>query len=412
MTRRTVRRARAFSLIIPGVCCLAPSAFAETRAGVDLTASTTVASNPDLATNSDTSVAGTVNISPWLRMADELSYVGLRGNLQFDKYSHRSDSEASGWASLDAGKRMSPYVTIGGGLAYRRTNRILEDLLSRGADGASGIGGGDIGGGGGEVELPSAPVPDVSFGGVQTRNESFEGNLSASVLTSTRGSLNLAIGGRAARYNAPNVANLNSYTASAGYGHTLSERTRLTTSVSYVRNDFLGTRVSDGSTISPQIGITQQLGPTLSVTASVGVSRSRSRRPDNTIRGFTIFAGDFELCKDTERSKYCLIASRSAESTALGGASASTRVSFNLARRVGRRDSLSADVYYVNYDSPTQAVTGRVSKFIGASGSYSHYFTERFSAVATPSLVRLNSDSGTRTSYQIRLGLRYRFGAR
>lgn len=410
MTERAARPARPISalglIIVPGICCLAPSAFAETRAGVDLATSAKVGTNPDLAAGTETSVAGSVIVTPWLRMDDELSHVGLLGNIQLEKYTHRSDGNLSAWANLDAQKRLSPYVTIGGNLAYRRTNRILDDLLSRGVGSTTDIGGGT------DVVLPTAPVPDVSFGGLQTRSESYEGNLNLSVLASTRGQLSLGLGARASRYDSPDVSGLNMYSAFAGYSHSLSERTSLNASVSYARYDYPGSRIGDGSTVSPLVGVSQKLGPTLTVTANVGVSISRSRRPDNSIRSFTLFSGEFELCKDAERSKYCLNAGRSAESTALGGASASNHVKFSLARSVGERNSLSADVNYIRYDSPTQDVAGRVSELIGVSASYSHHFRGRLSAFVTPSFVRLRSSDGPRTNFQVELGLRYRFGAR
>ena len=413
MTKQTIRPARPFRAlaltVAPGALCLAPPAFAKTEAGLNVALSATVASNPDVLNNAKVGVSGVATVTPWIRFDNDLSHIGLMGNVQVEKFTNTYGTNVSGWASADAELKLSDYVTISGSLAYRRTKRILDDFLARGAGGLTGANG-DVG----EVLLPTNPLPDVSFGALRTRNESYEGNVNLSVLPSERGQLSLGLGLRAARYGTVIASDLNTYTAFTGYRHRLSERTSLNANVSVTRYDFLGTGSGDGWTVTPRVGASQQLGETLTLSGSIGSSISRTRRPDGSIRSFALLSGELSLCKTAQRTKYCLSADRSAESAVLGGASASTQVKFNLATTVGERDSLTADVFYSRSDSPTvSTVVGRVSEFVGASASFSHNFPgRRLNAFVTPSVVRLKDSNGAKTNFQVRVGLSYSFGGR
>lgn len=418
MTSQTVGPARPIRVlalaVVPAALCVASPAFAETKVGLDVSGSAAVATNQDLRDDADAGVSGAVTVAPWLRIEDDLTRVGLLGNIQLEKYSNRDDANISGWVSLDASRRLSSHVTIGGSLAYRRTSRILDDFLAR-------IGAATAGGDGGTsgVILPTAPLPtapllDASVGALGARNESYEANVNMSVVPSARGQLTMGLGIRAARYDSATVSGLNAYSASMAYSHSLSERTSLNADVLFGRDDFRGTRTGDGWTLSPRVGASHRLGETLTLTGSVGVSLSRSRRPDGSIRGFTTFAGQLSLCKTADRTKYCLSAERSAETTALGGASVSNKIRLNFARAMGEWNELTADVYYTRYGSPTvSTAVGRVSEFVGASTTYTHTFSgRRLSAFATPSFIRLQDGSGAKTNFEVRVGLRYSFGDR
>ncbi|MDE2403603.1 MAG: hypothetical protein KGM17_02670 [Sphingomonadales bacterium] len=407
LVERPAQPLRAIALsIAPGALCIAVPAVARTEAGVEVGVSGTVSSNPDLVNNPKTGVSGVGTIVPWVRFESELSTIAVMGNLEYQKYTNRYSSHVTAWASVNANRRLSENVSVAGGLTYRRTSTVLDTFLATGA--------GSVIPGSGEVQIPTAPIPDVSFGNGRTRSESYEGSLSLSVTPGERSSLSASAGFQLSRYPSLTGANSNNLHGSLGYNYQLSQRAGVNASVSFARYDFLGTRVGDGWTVTPQLGGSYRLNESVSLSGSLGASLSRSHRPDGTIREFTVFSGDLSLCKTAKRTKYCLNASRSAQSTALGGASAVNQVKFNMARAIGQYDSFSADINYSRYDSPTiLGVVGRVSQFYGVSSSYSHSFAgRRLSAVVTPSFVRLTDDNGSKNNFEIRIGVRYRFGGR
>jgi hypothetical protein len=100
-------------------------------------------------------------------------------------------------------------------------------------------------------------------------------------------------------------------------------------------------------------------------------------------------------------------------STALGGASEVTGVSFNTSIFLGERDGLYADANYSRYSDPTvRLATTRVSQYFGGSATYTHNFAGRLSGFVTPSFLKVRTADGNRTNFQVEVGLRFSFGDR
>ncbi len=404
MTRPATQLTRSIRIIAltiaPGTFSFGAPAMAETRAGVDLSASGKIASNPHEQVVTKTGVAGSVKIDPWIRIVGEQSGVELRGNFTVDRYAQDYGTDTTASVRLNAERRLSPYVGISGGASYQTSRAGIHDLLlSR--DTAADV-----------VPPPTTPLPDVTFGGIRIRAETIDAHLGLDIKPSPHDQLHLNFGASRSRFDSINASNYDSYSAGLGYARTLSERTSATASIQISKSDYLNTRAGDGTIITHLVGIQRQFSQTLTLSASVGASFSRTHRADGSLQNFTSLSGQLRLCNAGIRSTLCLSAARTAQPTAIGGIAAVSSVAFALDNQLGQRDRLSLTAQYSKNDRST-GVLGGGSQFYGASASVTHEFNRRFTAFITPSFSKtIDQVTPRKANYQMEVGLRFRFGAR
>lgn len=385
--------------IAPGSFCFGAPASADTRMGVDVAAGGSVESNPYL-TNSSADFSGSLQIDPWLRVNDDVSTVDVRGNLTVRRYTQSANgTDVSGNATLATTRRLSPYVSLSGGLNYfTARNGINLGFASVGPNDP--------------VPPPTTPLPDITLGGTRARTQSLTGNLGISARLSPLDQLGASFS--ASRFTNNSVAgrDFNYLNAGLNYARTLSERTAITASVRYGRSNYVGTRTGDGTIITPEVGIERTLSPTTTLSASLGASFTRSTRADGTTEKFTSLSGQARICRNLDTAAMCLAAARTAQPTALGGISALTTVNLNYGKRISRRDNINLGIGFNSSSNEQPFAAGPdASKYYTAMGTWTRNFNPRLSAYVSPSYSRITNSSNSYNSFRLSAGLRLSFGA-
>jgi hypothetical protein len=372
---------------------------ADTRAGLDLSTSAKVATNPFLEPVHFTSFAGSASVDPWLQIKDPQSLVELRGNFTVDAYTQHYGTDTSGDAQLNASKQLSPYVGISGAAAYRTAITGIHTLLLTGNTSATTA-----------QPVPTTPLPDVTLSGLRTRSKTFDGHLGFDLKPSSRDTLNFYFGASLARYNDINTSDYNYYSAGLTYAHALSAHTSLQAIVVVAKSDYLRTRAGDGTIVTPQVGIEHQFSPTLTFGFSGGASISQSHRADGSLENFTSFSGQAHLCNRGERTTLCLNAARMAQPTANNRVSAVTSVSGVYSNQFSLKDFVSLTMQYSKNDNP--GIQFGASQFYGMTASETHNFTRRFAGFISPSFSKITGNfTSAQSNFQVDVGLRFRFGA-
>lgn len=397
---RTNRLRLVVLAVAPGSICLSAPAIADTRMGMDLSAGGSVESNPYL-TGSRTDVAASLQVDPWLRVTDEVSSVDFRSNLTLRRYSQNANgTDLSGTASLATSRRLSPYVSLNGGLNYS-TSRNGINL------GFANVGPND------PPPPSTTPLPDIALAGTRTRTQTIDGNLGISARLSPLDELGASFNASRTTNNSRSSRDYNYLNGGINYSHTLSERTSITGSVRYGRSNYVGTRTGDGTIITPEIGLQHTVSATITLSASLGASFTRSTNEDGSTTKGTTLSGQARVCRIADRAGMCLIAARSAQPTSLGNISTVTSVAISYDKRISRRDSIGVSVNFAeNSDAARLNVTRQeASKFYTASATWSRNFNPRLSAYLNPSYSRVVTSSNSRDSFRLSAGLRLRFGA-
>lgn len=387
--------------IAPGSICIGSAANADTRMGVNIAAGGSVESNPYLTANSSADASGSLQIDPWLNIGDDISSVELRGNLNVQKYTQRANgTDISGSADLSTSRRLSPYVSLSGGLNYvtTRNGTNLTFVNVSPTD---------------PLPPPTIPLPDITLGGARIRTQSMAGTLGMSVRLSPLDQAGASF--TASRFSS-NSGLGRDYTFLNGglnYSRTLSDRTSLTASVRYSRSNYAGSREGDGTTVTPEVGIRRTLSPSMTLSASLGASFTRSTRADGTVQKFTSLSGEARICRKQDTTGMCFVAARSAQPTALGGITAVTSVSFNYDKRLSRRDTMTLGLgFNGTSNSGDTAISGlQTSQSYFASGTWERNFDQRLSMFVSPSYSRIKNSSNSYNSFKLSAGVRYRFGA-
>lgn len=386
--------------IVPGSLCLGGPALAETRAGVNISASGKVATNPFQQVDGETAFAGSATIAPWLQIIGDQSSINLNGNVTVDEWTQDYGTDTSAAVRLDAQKQLSPYFSISGGGGYSTTRSgIQQALLSRNTPAD-------------ELLPPTTPLPDVTFGGVQTRTESFNARLGLGWKPGPRSNVDLTVAGYGSRFDSLDGADYNNLSANLGYSHKLTDRTSITANVGFSKSDYLDTRAGDGNIITPQVGVDWMIGSTWTLGASAGASFAKTHRADGSHDNFTSFSGNVRLCNTGERAVLCVNAAQAAQPTALGGISTVLSVGVSYDRRLGERDNLILTARYSSSDHDSDVTSEGTQEFYGASATLNHEFSRRFTAYVSPSYSKVSDTIGSReANFQLDVGVRFRLGA-
>lgn len=378
----------------------ASSAMADTRARVDVSMDGRVATNPfNLDSPGKAVLVASPRIAPWVQVLDSNTRIELSGQVLVDQYASRYGSDTTASANLSGEQQLSPNASLQGGVGY--SNSILgahAALLTR-------TGPADA------VPDPGTPIPDVSIAGLRVRTESVNGQVSLSLRMSERDSFNLGANGSLSRSSLGRNSDFNNAGASVGYSRRLSERTSASINVQVSKVDYVAKREGDGTIISPQAGIKQQLSPTINLDVSLGASFAHIYNANGSAEDLTILSGQFSLCDKLDRSLLCLTADRTAQPMVIGGVSTSTNVSLGIDHVLNRRDRLSLTARYSRVDKSTIGL-GRTTDFAGVLGSFSRQFNDRLSLYISPSYSKIFDDFSSRdANWQLSFSLRYRFGA-
>jgi hypothetical protein len=386
--------------IAPGTLCVATPASADTRMGVNVSVGGSVDSNPYLTNGGGVDVSGSVQIDPWLKLSDEVSSLNVFGSVTARQYAKSANgTDISGTLNMAGSHRLSPYVTVNGGVSYLTSRNGINQgfFVVNPNDPAPPI---------------TTPLPDISLAGTRTRSQSMTANAGISARLSALDQLGGSVTVSRSTYDSPAGNDFNYLNGALNYSHTLSERMAITASVRYGKSNYFGTRVGDGTIISPEAGIDMKLSENLTLNASLGVSFSRSQLASGAKTKATALSGNARLCRTQIGGAMCLVAARTAQPTGLGSIETLTSISVNYDTRLSSRDSINAGIGANFSNRDTAPVTGpRASKYYSANATWSHSFSRRLSGYVSPSYSRVSDPSNSYDSFRVSAGLRLTFGA-
>lgn len=376
---------------------------AETRGGVNVDLSGGVSTNPfdRPGGGSQASALASLGISPWLVIKEEATTVTFNGNARIDQYLSQYGRNDSELASVTVLHRISQETSISGGVQFsssRSNNRNQLLYRQNNAD---------------FVPIAPEPLPDVGVEGI-LRSKVLRGFLHGDRKISARDTISFDASAQASRYSGLSGSNFNTFTVGTSYSRRLNERTTVLASVTASKADYLGRRIGDSVIVSPQFGLNRQLAAGWKLTATAGVSIVSRNALNNTTVSSTGFAGSLGLCKQSERSVFCLNAGRAAQPTSSGQIGTVNSIAAAYDRTISQHERLGVSLTYGDSDANLTLVPGssRRTRFAGAAATYSRTINDRLSAFVSPSISRrFDGLAGRKANFQIEAGIRARFGS-
>lgn len=325
-----------FEKLIVGLLVLPPgfglaAAHAKPELTADLSASTSIGTNPYGLTGNDTdSGSATISLAPLLTDRSATGSFKLQGRVAHTEYFRRYQSTQS--YSVDTSaieqltSRLSIHASAGFDSAVYGNNQLL--FPGTGSDG--------------EID-PNLPpiVDDVTLNGLRERRVSYRSGAGFNYTPTSRDSYFADASVFAARYprKTANLSEYNYYGTSFGYQRQIDSRINLGLQGSVGRTDYLGTANGDATTFSPRVSASIKLDPRWSLSGDVGVSITRSNRTGGKITD-TGIAFSLTVCRRGDRANFCLTGSRSAQPSALDGVRTQTSIGASYNYKIDNRSDI------------------------------------------------------------------------
>lgn len=375
---------------------------AETRASISTAVSADISSNPFLVSGANTSAASaSVSVAPSVRFLDGSKTIGLNATYKHTEYSRRFRSTDDISASATISQKLSPRLNYSADLDYNNSIVGANDLLTFRANPSN------------TGAFPPLPG-DIALTGLRQRRQSFSGGLNLGYVASARDSFNTQGGFSVIRYPSGSAASeYDSINGSFGYSRILNGRTSVGVNVGVSRSDYRRTPLGDATTVSPQFTFSTKLGATWSLSAALGVSRSRINGPLGKYSQNSA-SGSLNLCDGGTTRKFCLSASRSVQPTSFGGTvtpQTSVGASYNV--RLDAKSNLDANVNYSRSGQISQVnipSNGSVD-YVQAGLVYSRRLSQRLQGDVTARFADSYKDTvNRRANLTFGVNLRYAFG--
>ena len=386
------------------VAAISPSsANAQDSATVDISASTTYASNAFSEAGDDTEgVAASIEVAPTFQWTDERSTLSLRGSVRYDQWIDDDESDLAGSAQLAASSRLDENTSVYGAASFRSSRRTLRDFL---------LGDGLL------LEDPDVVPPtfevDPTFGDRFSRRTS--AGVSGGITQTLSPTQTLSLGVDS-QYNwiGDDLGDYRTHGATISYGQRLGPRSRLVVTVGGGLSDYDERPFGDSVYGNGFIGVEFDLSETGTFNINGGVGISDTDVPDGIDGSRATFLANAQLCERVLNGRLCASGGRSLQPTALGGASTVTNASFGWVTSDLGSDSFGFNARYSKVDSEIDVLgltTLRGTEFVGLSARYSRAISEKLDFYIAPSFSKILDDTLDRkANYQAEAGLRLRLG--
>ncbi len=393
-----------------GVALSAPAG-ADTRANVLVSGGLRYETAPYLGASDDNGTLGaTVEVTPSVFFVDEITRFRISGNLAYDLYFDGVRDNERVQVSADGQTRLDERTGLSGGLQFLSSQSYAQNSLFVGTDDLIALE---------PDEVPEFPLIDPTVAGTGRRISTLSVRGALTRTISPIDSLSVGLSAQGSATEGDFGRDYRSAGASLGYARQLSERTRLQANVSVNKNDYLDQERGDSYSITPLVGISQQISPTLSWSGQVGVSYANIDDGFGNREENVDFALSVNGCKRGVRGNLCFGAARDATPTTFGGLSTSTSVNVQYDRQLslnGRINLLAAyrrseRILEGDFIEDDDIGLNRSSELLSAGARYRHTFTQRLSAFANVSYSKPFTDTFDRDgNFQTYLGVSYLFG--
>lgn len=325
-----------FDKLMVGLLVLPPgfaagTAYARPELTADLSANTSIATNPYALIGSDTdSASATISLSPQITDRSARGSFQLRGRVSHTEYFSRYNSTQSYSVDTSAVEQLSSKLSIHANAGFDSAVYGNNQLLFPGV--------GDDG-----VVDPSLPpiVDDITLSGLRERRVSYRSGAGLVFSPSPRDSYTADASVFASRYprSASTLSEYNYYGGTFGYQRQVDSRTNLGVETTIGRTDYLGGRQGDATTFSPRLSGSIKLDPRWSLSGNVGVSITKSTFSFGKSTD-TGLAFGLTLCRRGDRSNFCVTGSRSAQPSAFDGVRTQTSLGVNYSYKIDDRSDI------------------------------------------------------------------------
>jgi hypothetical protein len=374
------------------------AARADTNSGIGVSGNLEYSSNPYLLNATGASVArGRVSVTPFVEERTARSTLRVAADASFSKFSRRYRDAVDLSAQVGYDNRFSSQLTFRAGLSLNSSiGGSYNSVPIFGAIPPGGV-------------VP--PIVDITVVGIQDRTSQAQASTGVTYNIDTKNSLSLSYDGSILRY--PSVANRDEYSnisQNVSYSRVINPRVTMGASVAVTRANYFGTRLGDAVIISPSINGNLRISQQWTLSAGVGVSRSRVNIFTGRLNS-TNFSGNFNACRTDARSNFCLNAARSSGASSFDGVRVSTTFGASLTYEVSGRDTLSASGGYSRSTAPNRLLGGAPFDYLSGQTAFARKFTDRLTGTVSGGFTQSNFQ-GRRSNAFASIGISYSFGRR
>jgi len=376
------------------------AAGADTRIGADLGVTAGLASNPYGSTGGDTA-AGTLSgsFSPAVTINSPTGSTQLRGTVTHTEYSRIYGGTTDYSVAGNTSQQISPLTSLTAGASYSSYVRnglypVFDPII-----------GGPVNPGDPIIVDPSGAA---SF---RERTEVLSGQFGLGFTLSPRDSLNVSARGTRVRF--PDDMGLSndydSYGGGLTYMRAIGPNTSIGAGLDVSRSDYVDPALGKTTQYTPTARLSTRLAPRVTADLSVGATFSETQFPTGTMNSTSFFASA-DICREGDRTEFCLVGSHGVSPSSIAGASQVTALGARYRYAIDQRSNINASASY----SRSQALYGTGSNdtdYGQASIGYDRQIRPRLSAVVSVTYSDTYDSFVARSAnFHGLVGLRYRLG--
>jgi hypothetical protein len=394
---RSIYYTSQLSLVAGTMLCAAP-AMAETEFVTDLSVGVGASTNPYLENGPvESTASASISVTPRLTIKDDVTTFNLRGFARIEEYEEDFRTNSSYGFDGSVNHALSERTQLRGRLGYRGSIVGVNDAFFNPPDVID------------DNFLPPV-ADDIALNGLNQRRHTFQTGIGLTQTLSELDSVSVDLGATAVRFsNSSAQDEFNSFNQTLGYSRVLSDRTSIGASIGFSEVNYLGQRAGDSTIITPSLNVSHQISEAFNVSASAGVSFSRSKNVIGSTKSSDL-AASFDLCRSTERTDLCIGASRQTLPTSFDGVRSQTSFNIGYNRQLTRDDRINLSA---SYSRSSNAVFGISEDFdyLRTSATFNHDFNQRFSGFVSAGYSDSYQDGiNRRANFQVGVGIRLTFG--
>ncbi|MCW2382599.1 MULTISPECIES: hypothetical protein [unclassified Sphingobium] len=379
---------------------LGSAAQADTRIGADLGVTGGVASNPYGTVGGDSAAATLAgSFAPTVTINSPTGTTQLRGSVTHTEYSRLYDGTTDYGLSGNISRQISPLTSLTAGLSYSSYVRnglypVYDPIV------------------GGPVD-PGSPIIVDPSGSVNYRQRSdvFSGQLGLGFTLSPRDTLNVSANGTRVRFpdNMGLSKEYDTYGGGLTYMRAIGANTSVGVGFNAARSDYLDPAFGKTTQYTPTAQLNTRLAPRLSLKLAAGLTFSETQFPAVSINN-TSFYASADLCREGDRTNFCLTGSHGVSPSSIAGSSRVTAIGALYNYKIDQLSSFNASASY-SRSSSLVGTGGNDSDYARASVGYERLLRPRLSAVISVTYSDTYSSLVSRNANIHGLvGLRYRLG--
>lgn len=198
------------------------------------------------------------------------------------------------------------------------------------------------------------------------------------------------------------------------YSQILTDRTTVGAIVQFGQTDYRGGRLGDANSINGLLSVEHRLDERLKGSISAGVAVTKIRQQlglrDEKLESFTLRG---QLCREGERTNFCLNAQRSPQPSANGSVRTAQSLGLDYWQRISPRERFSLSAGYAHTSrARLNVINAPAVEFASASARYENDIRKNTAAFASVNFSKIyQTGVSRRANFGGMVGIRFKFGA-